>query len=53
MKKSELHSMLDLANTAGSVLNKSGTRVSTNAIHKLTSVYGVQANMKMPCYSKK
>jgi hypothetical protein len=48
MKKSELQSMLDLANTAGNVLTKGDTFVSTNAIHRLTKVYGVQANMKIP-----
>jgi hypothetical protein len=48
MKKRELHTMLDFANTAGNVLSKGGTLVSTKAIHKLTKVYGVQVKMKMP-----
>jgi hypothetical protein len=51
MKKSELHSMLDLANTAGSVLNRGDTLVSTKAIHRLTKVYGVQVKIKTPTKS--
>jgi hypothetical protein len=51
IKKSELQSILDLANTAGIVLIKGDIPVSTKAIHKLTNVYGVHVNMKMPTNS--